>query len=236
MDKNKMLIRDCRLIVFDWDGTLMDSVVQIVDAMHAAMRDLELEVLTEDQIKNIIGLGLREAIDALYPGQDDVFLEQFIERYRHYWFALSTQSELFAGAEQTLKLLQEQGLMLAIATGKGRQGLDKVLADTALGDYFQITRCADETTSKPHPQMLHEIMSKLDVKPEQTIMIGDSEYDMEMAHNAGVESIAATYGVHEWERLSPFNPLYRLDELIELGDWVAEHCVDQANQSLSIAG
>ncbi|NOX08747.1 MAG: HAD-IA family hydrolase [Gammaproteobacteria bacterium] len=229
-------MRDCRLIVFDWDGTLMDSVAQIVDAMHASMRDLNLEVLAEDQVKNIIGLGLREAIDALYPGRDDVFLQRFIERYRHYWFALSAQSELFPGAKQTLKLLQEQGLMLAIATGKGRQGLDKVLADTGLADYFQVTRCADETTSKPHPHMLHEIMSELDVKPEQTIMIGDTIYDMEMARNANVEPIAATYGVHEWERLLQFNPLFRLDELIELGDWVAEYCVDRANQSLSIAG
>ena len=232
-----MSIKDYRLIVFDWDGTLMDSVAQIVDAMHASMRDLGVELLSTDQVKNIIGLGLREAIDALYPGQDDAFLQRFVECYRHHWFGLSSQSQLFPGAEQTLQLIQEQGLLLAVATGKGRQGLDKVLADTELGDYFQATRCADETTSKPHPHMLNEIMSELKVKPEQTIMIGDTEYDMEMARNAGVEPIAATYGVHEWERLFQFNPMFRLDELAELGDWVAEYAVAKgSNQTFSMAG
>lgn len=221
-----MSFKDYRLVVFDWDGTLMDSVAQIVAAMHASMRDLNIEILSTDKVKNIIGLGLREAIDALYPGQDDSFFQRFVERYKQHWFGLSHQSRLFPGAEQTLRLLKEQGLMLAVATGKGRQGLNKVLADSGLADYFHTTRCADETTSKPDPRMLNEIMAELDVKPEQTIMIGDSEYDMEMARNAGVTPIAATYGVHTWERLFQFNPLLRLDALSELGDWIAEHSMD----------
>ena len=147
-----------RLIVFDWDGTLMDSETQIIHAMYAAIDELELEKRSIHQCRNIIGLGLKEAIDTLYPGRDGAFRDRFVEHYRHHWFSDRQTSELFPGARETLHLLKESGFVLAVATGKGRTGLDKVLLATQLETVFSATRCADEAPSKPHPQMLLEIL------------------------------------------------------------------------------
>jgi phosphoglycolate phosphatase len=211
-----------RLIVFDWDGTLMDSETQIVNAMYAAIDELELEKRSVDQCRNIIGLGLKEAIDTLYPGGDEAFRHQFVERYRHHWFSDTHTSELFPGARETLHLLKESGFVLAVATGKGRTGLDKVLLATELETVFSATRCSDETQSKPHPQMLLEILQELDIDPHETLMIGDTEYDLLMAVEAGVAPIAVSYGVHERERLLEHRPLACLDNISELLDWLAE--------------
>jgi len=211
-----------RLIIFDWDGTLMDSETQIVHAMHGAIGDMGLEERSADQCRNIIGLGLKEAIDALYPGCDAAFQDRFVERYRHHWFSIAHTSELFPGASETLHLLKESGFLLAVATGKGRAGLDKVLANTGLEDVFSATRCSDETQSKPHPQMVSEILDELDTEPHQALMVGDTEYDLLMANNAGVNPVAVSYGVHERERLMQHHPLVCLDNISELVDWLAE--------------
>ncbi|GMQ83806.1 MAG: HAD-IA family hydrolase [Gammaproteobacteria bacterium] len=211
-----------RLIIFDWDGTLMDSETQIVHAMSGAIDDMELEKRTVDQCRNIIGLGLKEAVDALYPGRDAAFQQQFVERYRHHWFSIAHTSELFPGAGETLQLLKESGFLLAVATGKGRAGLDKVLLNTGLENVFSATRCADETQSKPHPQMLLEILQELDTEPHQALMVGDTEYDLLMAVSAGINSVAVSYGVHERERLMQHRPLVCLDNISELVDWLAE--------------
>jgi phosphoglycolate phosphatase len=211
-----------RLIVFDWDGTLMDSETQIVHAMSAAIDELGLEKRGIDQCRNIIGLGLKEAVDALYPGRDAVFRQQFVERYRHHWFSNAHTCELFPGARETLQLLKESGFSLAVATGKGRPGLDKVLLATELETVFAATRCSDETQSKPHPQMLLEILQELAIEPHQALMVGDTEYDLLMAMGAGVAPIAVSYGVHERERLLEHQPLACLDNISELLDWLAE--------------
>lgn len=211
-----------RLIVFDWDGTLMDSETQIVHCMFAAIDDLKLEKRNAEQCRNIIGLGLQEAIDALYPGQDEKFLQRFVEQYRHHWFSEAHTSELFPGARETLDLLRESGFLLAVATGKGRAGLDKVLMHTELEGVFSTTRCSDETQSKPHPQMLQEILRELDMEAHQTIMVGDTEYDMLMARDAGVGPVAVSYGVHERGRLLQHRPLVCIDTISELVDWLAE--------------
>ena len=212
-----------RLIVFDWDGTLMDSETQIVHSMFGAIADLGLEPRTADQCRNIIGLGLHEAIESLYPGRDDDFATRFVDRYRDHWFGISQESDLFPGARETLQLLNEAGFLLAIATGKGRTGLDKVLGHTGLEGLFAATRCADETRSKPHPQMLDEILGELRVDAHQTIMVGDTEYDMGMAREAGVHPVAVSYGVHDRQRLMQHQPLVCLDTISELVDWLAEH-------------
>ena len=211
-----------RLIVFDWDGTLMDSETQIVHAMSAAIDELGLQKRSIDQCRNIIGLGLKEAIDALYPGRDEAFRQQFVECYRHHWFSNTQSSELFPGARETLHLLKESGFVLAVATGKGRTGLDKVLLATELEAVFSATRCSDEAQSKPHPQMLLEILQELDIEPHQALMVGDTEYDLLMAMGAGVAPIAVSYGVHERERLLEYQPLACLDNISELVDWLAE--------------
>lgn len=212
------------LLVFDWDGTLMDSEASIVVCMQAAIKDLGCEPRDKESIKNIIGLGLREAIDALYPGSDDSFLKAMVERYRYHFLGGSEYtSELFPGAAETIRGLSEAGYLLAVATGKGRRGLDMVLEKTGLGEYFHATRCADETFSKPHPQMLEEVMAVLGAEPGQTLMIGDTEYDMQMANNARTHALAVSYGVHERGRLMQHGPLHCLDAIDELTGWLAAY-------------
>lgn len=216
------------LVIFDWDGTLMDSERQIVQAMQASIRDLELEARTDEACKDIIGLGLKEAIQRLYPGSGEPLLHEIVERYRFHWLRSEAGSVLFPRAEETLNQLKAAGYKLAVATGKGRVGLDKALNETGLTDVFDATRCSDETCSKPHPQMLLEILEDLNTEPPQAIMVGDTEYDIQMAHNAGVTPIAVTYGVHEISRLLEFNPQVCLDEIAQLRDILldkrASHC------------
>jgi phosphoglycolate phosphatase len=209
------------LLVFDWDGTLMDSEARIVACLRAAIEDLALESRDDASLKNIIGLGLAEAINTLYPGSDESLHRQMVERYRyHFLTANPTGSELFEGAEETLQALSEAGYLLAVATGKGRQGLDKVLAETGLGGYFHATRCSDETFSKPHPLMLEQLMEELGAEPGETLMIGDTEYDMQMAGNARTHALAVSYGVHEKARLLKHKPLHCIDAIYELEAWL----------------
>jgi len=208
-----------RFIVFDWDGTLMDSEAQIVSCLHAAIADLSLAPMTDETVRNVIGLGLREAIDMLVPGRDDAFRSDFVEAYRKHWFA-HEESNLFAGAREVLETIKGYDLKLGIATGKARRGLRRVLAQTGLSDCFDATRCADETPSKPHPQMLLELMAELGVAPQQTIMVGDTEYDMEMATNAGTGKVAVRSGVHSEERLVRHDPLVCLDRVTGLPAWL----------------
>ncbi len=217
---------DIKLLVFDWDGTLMDSEAQIVSCMQAAIGDLDLEQRSVDEIRNIIGLGLQEAVNGLYPGADASLTQAIADQYRTHWLASDHPSPLFPGVEATLHLLKEEGFRLAVATGKGRKGLDKVLQQTGLGGLFDATRCSDETRSKPHPLMLEEIMRETTLAPAQTVMIGDTEYDLEMARNAGAHRMGVTYGVHSLERLQRHEPLLCLDQMSELTDWLAEHVVD----------
>jgi len=211
-----------RLIVFDWDGTLMDSETQIVHALQAAIQDMALETRSIEECRNIIGLGLREAVDALYPGRDEGFLDRFVANYRHHWFANTDHSDLFPGSRETLTLLKEAGFVLAVATGKGRTGLDRVLADTGMEHLFAATRCSDETQSKPHPQMLQEILRETAIEARYALMVGDTEYDLKMANEAGVGPVAVNYGVHAHERLLRHDPLVCLDNITELVDWLAE--------------
>lgn len=210
-----------KLIVFDWDGTLMDSEAQIVACLHAAIADLGLEPMEDDTVKNVIGLGLREAIDTLVPGRDQYFQQTFVEHYRKYWFQ-SEASQLFEGARDVLDTLAQQQLLLGVATGKARRGLERVLDETGLASCFHATRCADEARSKPHPQMLLDIMAKLDVSPGETLMVGDTEYDMEMATNAGAAKIAVRTGVHSEERLIRHAPLVCLERLTDMPGWMNE--------------
>ena len=212
---------DIRFVVFDWDGTLMDSEAQIVSCLHAAIADLGLEPMHDDTVKNIIGLGLREAIDTLVPGRDENFHRAFVEQYRKYWFRSGTSS-LFDGVRATLDVCRQHHLLLGVATGKARRGLTRVLDETGLVSYFDATRCADEAASKPHPQMLVELMDELNVSAGQTIMVGDTEYDMQMATNAGVRKVAVSSGVHTRDRLNRHAPLVCLDRVADMPAWMAD--------------
>lgn len=210
------------LLVFDWDGTLMDSEAHIVSCLQRAAVDVGEDVVSYEAGRNIIGLGLREALQQLFPGRDEPVYQQLIERYRVHFFT-DDPCEPFAGAETVLQSLEDQGYLLAVATGKGRRGLDRVLEHTGFKRFFSITRCAEETRSKPDPQMLHEIMELLDVMPGRTLMIGDTEYDLHMATAAGVSGLAVDYGAHERERLIACQPLDCLDSITALPDWLLDY-------------
>ncbi|MCG6885776.1 MAG: HAD-IA family hydrolase [Proteobacteria bacterium] len=210
-----------KLIVFDWDGTLMDSEARIVACLREAIRETGLPERSNSELSNIIGLGLREALQTLYPEGDDPIYDTLVSHYRHHFLNVDpTPSPVFDGAEMLLQKLQAQGHYLAIATGKGRHGLDKVLLETGLDRYFDYTRCADEAFSKPHPQMLLDIMTQLGVEAGSTLMIGDTEYDIKMAHNARVAALAVSYGVHDHTRLLEANPLDCVTSLSELDNWL----------------
>lgn len=215
-----------KLLVFDWDGTLMDSEARIVECVQAAVSDLGRELPTRDEVRNIIGLGLREAVNTLFPGADEELLHNIVNRYRvHYLDENSTPSRLFAGAREVIETLAGDEYLLAVATGKGRRGLDLVLKETGLGDYFHATRCAEEAYSKPHPAMLEQILDELGVFPHEALMIGDTEYDLEMAANARVASLGVSYGVHSTQRLAKHSPLACLDSVTEIPGWLARHAV-----------
>ena len=211
-----------QLIIFDWDGTLMDSESRIVNCMQAAITDLGLAARSRDQLKNVIGLGLKEALNTLYPGCDDDALSKLVERYRHHFlYEDNTPSELFDGVADMLHALNQAGYFLAIATGKGRLGLNHALAASQLGHLFHATRCADETRSKPHPQMLEELIDYFGVEPSKSIMVGDTEFDLEMATNANTQSVAVCYGVHSRDRLLNHAPLACVDDANQLHSWLS---------------
>jgi phosphoglycolate phosphatase len=206
--------RQTRLVVFDWDGTLMDSTGQIVAAASGAIAELGLPVRTPEAIRDIIGLGLRESWQRLFPelGPED-FLP-FVDAYRDHFLDPGKQTaRLFDRALEVVEELAGRGFLLAVATGKSRRGLDRDLAATGLDRFMAGSRTADETRSKPNPDMLHELMAGLAAAPEATLMVGDTEWDLEMARRAGVPAVAVSYGAHAPERLRAFAPLACIDSL-----------------------
>lgn len=210
------------LVVFDWDGTLMDSQARIVACIQGAFTDLGLPAPSREAASDIIGLGLDDAMARLWSGSDAGQRAAVAARYRHHFlFTNETPSELFPGARPMLERLAAEGYLLAVATGKSRVGLDRSLAETGLGDLFHATRCADETFSKPHPQMLLELMDELGVAAGQTLMVGDTEYDLQMAANARAQALAVCHGVHAPERLRAFGPLACLESLAEIPEWLS---------------
>lgn len=214
------------LLIFDWDGTLMDSAAHITQCMRNAIAIVGAEPRTDIEIRHIIGLGLDEAIQHLYPDKPLSRIREISDEYRQEFLVRTKHgSDLFAGARETLYALAGQGYDLAIATGKSRRGLDKVLDETGLYELFPITRCADETCSKPHPLMLEEILTDYDAVPQDALMIGDSEYDLLMALNIGMDSLAVSYGVHDLERLLQHQPRGHVDNVTHIPDWLTRQKV-----------
>ena len=211
------------LLIFDWDGTLMDSAAHITRCMSNASAHVGAESRSDAQIRDIIGLGLDEAVQQLYPDATPHLCRDIVHEYRQEFLVRSTHgSELFTGARETLMQLMQQGYDLAIATGKSRRGLDKVLAETGLAPYFPITRCADETRSKPHPQMLEEILTDFNAKPSDALMIGDSEYDLLMANNLKMDALAVSYGVHSLQRLLQYQPRGYVHSVADIPQWLTQ--------------
>ncbi|MBQ4890945.1 HAD family hydrolase [Shewanella sp. UCD-FRSSP16_17] len=203
---NQDTIKQYELVIFDWDGTLMDSIGKIVDCMQCVAKELNLLVPSEQQVRDIIGLSILPAMEKLFPDNPEQY-DALLEAYKNYYMNINaTPSPLFDGIESVLSQIQANGQTLAIATGKRRAGLDRMLTETGLGHYFIATRSADEAESKPHPSMITSLLEELDICPSKTVMIGDSKLDIAMANNAGVNSIGVTYGAHSLEDLLTQSP------------------------------
>lgn len=211
------------LLVFDWDGTLMDSAACIAAALQGACRDLGHAVPSERDARYVIGLGLNDALAHVLPDVPSSDYGTVVERYRHHFLLADGGTTLFSGVSEMICELRNAGHLLAIATGKSRRGLDRALETTGLRQFFDATRCADEGHSKPDPGMLYWIMDTLGVSPERTLMIGDTTHDMEMARAAGVARLALAHGAHERAALLEHAPLACLNDCIELKTWLAQN-------------
>jgi phosphoglycolate phosphatase len=210
-----------KLIVFDWDGTLMDSEAKIVACIQAAFEGVGERAPSQEAARNVIGLGLVEAMATLWPDAGAAQWSRVADRYRyHFLRADETPSSLFSGARELVDWLLDRDYLVAVATGKSRRGLDIALEGTGLAGRFHASRCADETFSKPHPEMLLQIMDELGVGGVDTLMVGDTEYDIQMASNAGANALAVCYGVHDRERLLLQRPLGCLETLDEMRSWL----------------
>jgi len=211
-----------KLIVFDWDGTLTDSEAKIVACIQAAFADMGKQPPSREAARDVIGLSLTDTMARLWPEADDTRIGRVADRYRFHYHgdgADEIPSTLFPGARELVDRLLQRDYLLAVATSKSRRGFDSVLGDTGLADRFYTTQCADETCSKPHPEMLLQIMDELGVTGAETLMVGDTEYDMQMAQNAGTSALAVCYGVHERGRLLAQRPLDCLETLPALQFW-----------------
>jgi phosphoglycolate phosphatase len=216
------LTLDLKLLVFDWDGTLMDSVGSIVACTRAVIDELGLGEAGEAEIRGTVGLGLRETVDSLVPGCDDELYDVILACYRRHWVETYRDLPLlFPGVDGMLGELAQSGYLLAVATGKSRRGLEHALQQTGLRSRFHATRTADEAISKPHPQMLLDILEELGVRPAASVMVGDSIYDLQMAANAGSHAVAVLSGAHGREALAAQAPCAVLDQVVELPAWLA---------------
>lgn len=218
-----MTAKPYRLLVFDWDGTLIDSAAKIISVLNTVIDEFGLPPVSPQCIRNVIGLALPEAMAQLFGGYRPHLRRHLIQRYRHHFsHPTSPDSSLFPGTATTLEHLRGAGYLLCLATSKSRQGLDQELERTDLARYFTVTRCADETRSKPDPLMLKQIMAQLGAKPEEAVVIGDSEYDLGMASNAGTDAIAVASGVHARHRLLAWSPRACLDSIVDLPPWLEQ--------------
>lgn len=208
------------LIVFDWDGTIVDSTAMIAACIRSAASDLALTVPTLERASHVIGLGLVDALSYAVPGLATDRAEEFSARYRHHYLACEPDIALFDGMQAMLGELEASGVPLAVATGKTRRGLARAFESTGLGRLFAASRCADESQSKPHPAMLLELADQLSVPPQRILMIGDTSHDLQMAAAAGVGSVGVTYGAHSHAHLAAHGPLALVGSVAELSTWL----------------
>ena len=203
-----------KLVIFDWDGTLFDSVGQIVASLQFAAQQFN-QPLTDADAKSIIGLGLPEVAQRLFPAVPELHAD-ILQAYSEHYVANSVEDAWFEGVSEMLYALKDQGIKLAVATGKSRKGLDRVLKQTNSLELFHATRAASETRSKPDPLMLAEILAETGIHAHEAIMVGDTSYDLEMALNIAMPSVGVSYGVHEPELLAQFNPVCIVDDVAAL--------------------
>ena len=213
--------RRFRFVVFDWDGTLADSTAIIALALQQACGDVGEPVPGDVDARYVIGLGLADALKHVAPGLPAERYPELATRYRHHYFAHDGTIPLFGGVRELLAEMDTAGYLLGVATGKSRAGLDRALAQHEVGSFFAATRCADEGFAKPHPDMLLRLMDRVGVGPDDTLMIGDTTHDLELARNAGVAALAVAYGAHPLAELMQQEPLATVHSIPELRAWLA---------------
>lgn len=219
-----------KLLVFDWDGTLIDSIERIVASLQHASREVAGIELDESRARSVIGLGLHEALERLHPELDTVDIASLADAYRqNFLYDSDVPERLFDGVVDLLQQLSAEHYTLAIATGKSRPGLDRAMEHHGLGQYFATTRCAGEYRSKPDPEMLNSILHELGTPAKDTVMIGDSEHDMLMAGNAGVDAIGVSQGVQDAESLLLHHPLTCLSDITDLYDFLSHNTRNSFN-------
>lgn len=211
------------LIVFDWDGTLFDSTALIVRCIQNACIDLGVAVPTVERAAYVIGLGLRDALEHAVPDLPAQRYGELAQHYRHHYIASQHELSLFEGTLAMLRELKARHHWLAVATGKGRQGLNDALAHAELVGMFDGTRTADETASKPHPRMLLELIDEFGVRAERTLMIGDTTHDLQLALNAGTASLGVSFGAHDHEAFGAFEPRFVAHSTAELHRWLIDN-------------
>ncbi len=211
------------LIAFDWDGTLFDSTALIVHSIQAACRDMRLPVPDDERASWVIGLSLQGAMAHAVPDISKEQIPQMVERYRFHYLARQHDLTLFPGVVAMLHALKKRHHWLAVATGKSRAGLDEALHDVQLKGLFDGTRTADETRSKPDPQMLVELMRQFGTAPDRTLMIGDTTHDLQLAANAGMPSVAVAYGAHPPSEFAVHSPLFVAESVADLAAWLEQH-------------
>lgn len=211
------------LIVFDWDGTLMDSAGAIARAIQFACRDMGLPAPSDERARHVIGLGLQEALAYVAPGLKHEDYPRMVDCYRRHYLTIDHDLMLFDGAFELVESLAEEGRLLGVATGKGRKGLDRAFAASGLGTFFHASRCADECFSKPHPEMLEQLMDTFGVDRSRTLMIGDTTHDLAMAENAGVQAVGVGYGAHLRAALEEAQTLAVVDSIADLTVWLHEN-------------
>jgi phosphoglycolate phosphatase len=209
------------LVVFDWDGTLMDSTALIARSLQRACADVGSPVPTEREALFVIGLNMADTFDRVAPALDEAGRARLAERYRHHFLEGEHEAPLYAGVPEMLAELHSGGMRMAVATGKARRGLERALDATGLRPWFAATRCADEGFAKPHPGMLLRLLELTGVDPARALMVGDTTHDLELAANAGVDALAVTYGAHHGELLATREARARCASVAELHRWLA---------------
>lgn len=224
------------LIVFDWDGTLVDSTGVIADSLRAAAADLDLPIPSRELASHVIGLGMREMVSITLPSMAPDRLPELVARYRVHFTAREHETVAFKGIPALLRELAQDGHRLAIATGKSRKGLDRALEQQGWGPLFHDTRCADEGIPKPDPWMLTELCRTQGVSPARTVMIGDTTHDLRMARAAGAAAVAVTYGAHSKDQLLGFGAQGCTDSVEALRNWLRAHLARGARAAGAEAG
>ena len=218
-----MTARRFDLLVFDWDGTLVDSAGHIASSIQAACADLDLPVPSREAARHIIGLGMRDALAYVLPELEENRYRDVADRYRHHFLAGDEGIETFPMVDDGLASLEDEGFLLAVATGKSRAGLDRALGKVAFGSRFVATRCGDEGFPKPHADMLRYLMDATGVEADRTLMIGDTSHDLMLAGNAGASALAVSYGAHQADALLEHAPLACVDSFSEVMQWLAKN-------------